>query len=73
MKKFGFVTAVIPTLLLTACVTTRPTAAQIESCRAMEDNMGLQTPHDHGEMKGQGRNPMSLSHDRCLQILRNAQ
>ena len=29
--------------------------------------------HDHGEMKGQGRNPMNLSHDRCLRILRSAQ
>ena len=36
----------------------------------MEDNMGLATPHDHNEMKGQGRNPMNLSHDRCLQILK---
>lgn len=37
------------------------------------ERMGLQTPHDHREMKGQGRNPMNLSHDQCLRILRNAE
>ena len=73
MKKMRLIAVLTPALLLGACVTTRPTSAQVESCRAMEGNMGLQTPHDHGEMKGQGRNPMNLSHDRCLQILRNAQ
>jgi len=66
MKKMRLIAVLTPALLLGACVTTRPTSA-------MEGNMGLQTPHDHGEMKGQGRNPMNLSHDRCLQILRSAQ
>ena len=72
MTKKHIIAVTVPALLLGACVTTRPTSAQVESCRAMESNMGLQTPHDHGEMKGQGRNPMNLSHDRCHQILRNA-
>lgn len=65
MMKIRISAAILPALLLGACVTTRPTTAQIESCKAMENNMGLQTPHDHGEMKGQGRNPMNLSHDQC--------
>jgi len=39
----------------------------------MEADMGLRTSHDHNEMKQLGRNPMNLSHDRCRQILRNAQ
>ncbi|WP_257558556.1 hypothetical protein [Sphingobium sp. CFD-2] len=73
MKKMRLIAVLTPALLLGACVTTRPTSAQVESCRAMEGNMGLQTPHDHGEMKGQGRNPMNLSHDRCRRILRSAQ
>jgi len=60
-------------MFLAACVTTPPTSAQIESCRAMEGQMGLQTLHDHNEMKGQGRNPMNLSHERCQQILHDAQ
>lgn len=72
MTRMRIIAAIAPALLLGACVTTRPTTAQVESCRAMENNMGLQTPHDHNEMKGQGRNPMNLSHDQCLQILRNA-
>lgn len=35
----------------------------------MERDMGVANRHDHGEMKGQGRNAMNLSHDRCRQIL----
>jgi hypothetical protein len=54
MTKMRLIAVLTPALLLGACVTTRPTSAQVESCRAMEGNMGLQTPHDHGEMKGQG-------------------
>lgn len=73
MTKVRIIAVILPALFLGACVTTPPTSAEVESCRAMESNMGLQTPHDHREMKGQGRNPMNLSHDQCLQILRNAQ
>lgn len=72
MKTY-IIVATAPALFLAACATTPPTSAQIESCRAMEANMGLQTPHDHNEMKQRGINPMNLSHDRCAQILRNAQ
>jgi hypothetical protein len=60
----------LPLALLGACATIPPTSAQIASCKAMEDNMRLATPHDHGEMKGQGRNSMNLSHERCLQNLK---
>ncbi|MBU0555406.1 MAG: hypothetical protein KKD64_11075 [Alphaproteobacteria bacterium] len=73
MMKIYIVAAVAPALFLGACATTPPTSAQIESCREMEADMGLRTPHDHNEMKQLGRNPMNLSHDRCRQILRNAQ
>lgn len=72
MKNFRLLAAIASATVLSACVMTPPTSAQIESCRAMESQMGLQTPHDHNEMKQQGRNPMNLSHDRCQQILRNA-
>jgi hypothetical protein len=58
--------------LLSACATTPPASVQIASCREMEGDMGLATPHDHAEMKGQGHNPMNLSHDRCLQILKQS-
>lgn len=71
MKTYIFAAAA-PALLLGGCVTTSPTSAQIESCRTMESQMGLQTRHDHGEMKQQGLNPMNLSHERCQQILRQA-
>ena len=67
--KYSISLGLLPLALLGACATIPPTSAQIASCKAMEDNMGLATPHDHNEMKGQGRNPMNLSHDRCLRIL----
>jgi len=73
MKMKCIIAAAVPIMVLGACATTPPTSAQIESCRAMEANMGLQTPHDHNEMKQRGMNPMNLSHDRCRQILSNAQ
>src|SRR3546814_17275997 len=56
-------------LLLGACVTRPATSAEYASCQAMERDMGVADRHDHGEMKGQGRNAMNLSHDRCRQIL----
>lgn len=58
-------------VLLTGCVTTPPTQAEIESCQEMERDMGLNQRHDHNEMKNQGRNPMNLTHARCRQILRD--
>ena len=73
MTRMHIVAGIVPALLLGACATTPPTSAQVESCRAMEGDMGLQTRHDHGEMKQQGRNPMNLSHDKCRKILRQAQ
>lgn len=31
--------------------------------------MGLSQRHDHNEMKNQGRNPMNLTHARCMEVL----
>src|SRR3546814_19579087 len=56
-------------LLLGACVTRPATSAEYASCQAMERDMGVADRHDHGEMKGQGRNALNLSHDRCSPIL----
>jgi len=72
MKTFTLAALSIATLL-SACATTPPTESQIASCRAMEGDMGLAARHDHAEMKGQGPNPMNLSHDRCRQILKSSQ
>lgn len=62
----------LPLLLLGACATTADPerlAAERASCERMERDMGLQTTHDHQAMKGQGLNPMNLSHERCQQLL----
>jgi len=73
MKTYIFAALTPTILLLGACATTpRPTSAEIDSCKAMEAEMGVQQTHDHNEIKQQGRNPMNLSHERCQQILRNA-
>jgi hypothetical protein len=45
------------------------TSEERAACVEMEKDMGLGRTHDHAEMKGQGRNPMNLSHDRCVAIL----
>lgn len=56
--------------LLAGCATTRmATSQERAACVEMEKDMGLGATHDHAEMKGQGRNAMNLSHDRCVQIL----
>ncbi len=57
------------TFVLAGCATTKATAEEIASCKRMEEAMGTDTTHDHGEMKGRGMNPMNLSHQRCQQIL----
>jgi len=68
--KLGITIAVAGSmLLLGACVTTPATPEEYASCQAMERDMGVADRHSHGEMKGQGRNPMNLSHSRCRQIL----
>lgn len=69
MKLGILVAAAGSMLLLGACVTTQATPAEYASCQEMERGMGVADRHDHGEMKGQGRNPMNLSHSRCRQIL----
>ena len=72
MKTYAIAGAFAAATLLSACATTAPTESQIASCRQMESDMGVADRHDHSEMKGQGRNPMNLSHDRCRQILRSS-
>lgn len=68
------IAAALPLLGLAGCVTTRPaTAEERASCERMEQSMGLGTTHDHQAMKGQGLNPMNLSHERCQQILAQPQ
>jgi hypothetical protein len=57
-------------LLVGACATVPPTSEELASCRQMEGEMGLGTRHDHDEMKGRGLNPMNLSHQRCMEILK---
>ena len=64
--------AILPLLLLGAWATTS-TAEQRASCEDMERDMGLGTTHDHAAMKGAGRNPMNLTHERCQQILAQTQ
>ena len=62
----------VTAVLLTGCATTdgrMATSAERASCVEMEKDMGLRSPHDHGEMKGKGMNPMNLSHERCVRIL----
>lgn len=74
MKRMIALTS-LPVFLLGGCVTTSPerAAAERAACDEMEREMSLRTAHDHSEMKGIGRNPMNLSHDRCRQILAQPQ
>lgn len=65
--------ATMAAIALGACATVPPTSAEVESCRKMESDMGLATPHDHQEMKGMGSNPMNISHSRCMEILGKTQ
>ena len=63
--------ALLPASLLGACATVPPTSAEIESCQKMKSQMGIGRVHDHHEMRrGQGLNPMDLSHTRCHQTLK---
>jgi hypothetical protein len=71
MMKYLPILGLTPFALLGACATVPPTSAEIESCQKMEAEMGVGQRHDHNEMKGQGINPMNLSHARCMQILKN--
>lgn len=71
MKSMIFLSLAFP-VLLAGCATTRAgmaTAEERASCAKKEEKMGLRSPHDHGEMKGRGMNPMNLSHERCVRIL----
>lgn len=64
--------SLVTAVLLAGCATTdgrMATSAERASCVEMEKDMGLGSPHDHGEMKGRGLNAMNLSHERCVRIL----
>lgn len=69
--KYSMILGLLPFTLLGACATVPPTSAELESCQKMESEMGLGQMHDHNVMKGQGINPMNLSHARCMEILKN--
>ncbi|MGQ3081008.1 MAG: hypothetical protein ACT6RT_23400 [Allorhizobium sp.] len=71
--KLVIAAATLSLVSLGGCATTRATAEQRASCERMEQTMGTNTTHDHGEMKGQGINPMNISHQRCQQILAQPQ
>ena len=72
MKRF-LIMAALPLMGLAGCASTgNATAEERASCERMEQNMGLGVTHDHAQMKGQGVNPMNLSHERCQQILRKS-
>lgn len=63
---------IVTATLLTGCATMNgrmATSQERAACVEMEKDMGLQTTHDHAEMKAMGRNPMNMTHDRCMQIL----
>lgn len=65
--------SIVTVAMLTGCVTTKgATSEELAACAEMEKDMGLSRTHDHAEMKGQGRNAMNLSHDRCVAILAEA-
>jgi len=65
--------SILTAMLVAGCATTgdrMATSEQRAACVEMEKGMGVGTTQDHGEMKGMGRNSMNLSHDRCMQILK---
>lgn len=60
-----------PLIALSACATTgtkTATAEELAQCRAMAQQMGTNTAHDHGEMKGAGPSAMNFTHQRCREI-----
>ena len=71
--KLVMAAATLSLVSLGGCATTRATPEQRASCERMEQTMGTNTTHDHGEMKGQGLNSMNLSHQRYQQILAQPQ
>lgn len=59
-------------LLLPGCATTADpdlAAKRRAECERMEQTMGLNSPHDHAEMKGRGLNPMNLTHEQCVALM----
>ncbi len=71
MKNPIIITAAVG-LFVSACATTtgRESAdRQRAECERMEQAMGLNSPHDHAEMKGRGLNPMNLTHERCVALM----
>lgn len=68
MSKLAFV--LFASLPLAGCVTTStPTSQELAYCERMEQQMGTDNRHDHGEAKGRGIDPMNVTHARCRRML----
>lgn len=62
--------ALLLLLPVAGCATTPEASAEERAdCERMEGRMGLQTRHDHQQVKGTGASPMNLTHERCRRIL----
>jgi hypothetical protein len=60
----------VAALPLAACVTTaEPSATELAYCEQMERTMGTDHQHDHAHAKGQGLDPMNVTHARCREML----
>jgi hypothetical protein len=61
---------VLAALPLAACVTTaEPSSSELAYCQQMERTMGTDHQHDHAHAKGQGLDPMNVTHARCGEML----
>ena len=68
--KLTSIAATLALIPLAACVTTRqPTSEERAYCERMETQMGTHQAHDHNAMKGQGIDPMNVTHARCREML----
>jgi hypothetical protein len=59
----------VAALPLAACATTPPTESELAYCQQMERTMGTDHQHDHAQAKGQGLDPMNVTHARCRDML----
>lgn len=60
---------IVAALPLAACATTPPTASELAYCQQMERTMGTDHQHDHAHAKGQGLDPMNVTHAKCREML----
>ncbi|NNM77767.1 hypothetical protein HJG53_12695 [Sphingomonas sp. ID1715] len=59
--------------LLAGCATSNnaeTVARERAECQRMEQDMGLGSAHDHSQQRGMGPNSMNVSHERCMQLLK---